>query len=83
MDETKMDETKNEPFADREMEFVHFNTTNDCDKFIHFVTQKNIIISHKCCSGSGCGIAKIKKEQLNILMKEYMRLDSNNTVRDD
>ena len=80
MDETKMDETKNDPFGDREMEFVHFDTNKDCDKFLHFASQKNIIISHKCCSGTGCGIKNIKKEQLTIIIKEYMQLDSNNKV---
>ena len=76
MDETKM------IFGDKAIEFVHFNTNNDCDNFLNFASQKNMSISHKCCDGNGCGIENIKKEELNVIIKEYLHLNSNNTVRD-
>ena len=74
-----MDEIKI-AFGDRDIEFVHFNTNNDCEKFIHFASLNNITISHKCCDGNGCGVKNIKKEQLDIIIKEYLQLDSNNKV---
>ena len=80
MDETKMDEPKMAFGDDRDIEFVHFDTNNDCDKFLHFASQNNMSISHKCCSGTGCGIKNIKKEQLKIIMNKYLELNSNNKV---
>ena len=62
-----------EGVGDKDIEFVHFNTNNDCDNFLNFASQKNMSISHKCCDGNGCGIENIKKEQLNIIIKEYLQ----------
>ena len=69
-------------FEDRDIEFVHFNENNECEKFLIFASRKNITISHKCCGGKGCGIENIKKEQLDIIIKEYTQLNSNNKVVD-
>ena len=51
-----------------DIEFVYFDTNNDCEKFLNFVSQQNITISHKCCGGNGCGVKNIKKEQLKIII---------------
>lgn len=76
-----MDEIKNGfGDGDRDIEFIHFNTNDDCENFLEFASQKNISISHTCCDGKGCGIKNIKKEKLNIIIKEYLQLNSNNTV---
>jgi hypothetical protein len=72
-----MDES-NIAFGD--IEFVHFDTNNDCEKFQNFASQNNITISHKCCDDNGCGVKNIKKEQLKIIIAEYLQLDSNNKV---
>ena len=82
MDELKMDELKMDEinYAFGDIEVVHFDTNNDCEKFLNFASQKNITISHKCCGGNGCGVKNIKKEQLDIIIKEYLQLDSNNKV---
>lgn len=76
-----MDEIKN-GFGDedRDIEYIHFNTNDDCENFLNFASQNNISISHTCCDGKGCGIKNIKKENLNIIIKEYLQLNSNNTV---
>jgi len=74
-----MDES-NIAFGDRDIEFVHFDTNNDCENFLNFASQNNITISHKCCDGNGCGVKNIKKEQLKIIIAEYLQLDSNNKV---
>jgi hypothetical protein len=63
-----------------DIEYIHFNTEDDCEKFLKYASQTNISISHKCCDGKGCGIRNIKKEQLDIIIKEYLHLNSNNTV---
>jgi len=76
-----MDES-NIAFGDRDIEFVHFDTNNDCENFLNFASQNNITISHKCCDGNGCGVKNIKKEQLKIIIAEYLQLDSNNKVTD-
>jgi len=64
-----MDES-NIAFGD--IEFVHFDTNNDCEKFLNFASQKNITISHKCCDGNGCGVKNIKKEQLDIIITPFL-----------
>ena len=63
-----------------DIEYIHFNTEDDCEKFLKYASQTNISISHKCCDGKGCGIRNIKKEQLDIIIKEYLQLNPNNTV---
>ena len=76
-----MEENKNGfGYEERDIEFVHFNTNDDCENFLKFASQNNISISHTCCDGKGCGIKNIKKENLNIIIKEYLQLNSNNTV---
>lgn len=75
MDGIKIDDIK-KPCGD--IEFVHFDTNKDCDKFLHFASHMKISISHKCCDGTGCGIKNIQKEQLKIIMNEYLQLNSNN-----
>ena len=44
--------------------------------------EAQVVYSVKCCDGNGCGIENIKKEELNVIIKEYLHLNSNNTVRD-
>jgi len=67
-------------FGDRDIEFIHCPTNNDCDNFLNFASHKSIRISHKCCSGEGCGILNMKRDQVNIIIKEYLQLNSNNKV---
>ena len=37
-------------------EFLHFESEIECDNFINYIREKNINITHRCCSGMGCGI---------------------------
>jgi len=67
-------------FGDKDIEFIHFPTNNDCDNFLNFASHKSIQISHKCCRGDGCCILNMKREQVNIIIKEYLQLNSNNKV---
>ena len=67
-------------FKDEDIEFIHFPAINDCDNFLNFASHKNIQISHKCCNGDGCGILNMKREQVKIIIKEYLQLNSNNKV---
>ena len=53
------------------IQFVHFATVRNCDDFVKYLATKQIDISHKCCLGIGCGIKKIKRNELDSLVEEY------------
>ena len=74
-DNTKyMEYDSNDEFKDiknNDIRFVHFATVQNCDNFVKYLATKQINISHKCCLGIGCGIKKIKRDELDRLVKEY------------
>ena len=57
------------------IQFVHFATVQNCDDFVKYLATKQIDISHKCCFGIGCGIKKIKRNELDSLVEEYKQLE--------
>ena len=61
-----------------DIQFVHFTTSSECDDFIKYITEKQFNISHKCCYGIGCGIKKIKRNELDTIVKEYQQIDTHN-----
>ena len=63
------------PFSD----FVHFDTVEECDQFILFVSKMNIKIGNKCCGGKGCSINE-KYSFINNLKKNFKL---NNIVKID
>ena len=65
----------NKPFSD----FVHFDTVEECDQFILFVSKMNIKIGNKCGGGKGCSINE-KYSFINNLKKNFKL---NNIVKID
>lgn len=71
------------PIEFPELEFVHFDTNEECDEFINYAKFSNMKISHKCCNGLGCGIRNIKYKDLTNLVKEYnlFKNENNNQTK--
>lgn len=61
-----------------DIQFVHFTTSSECDDFIKYIIEKQFNISHKCCYGIGCGIKKIKRNELDAIVKEYQQIYTHN-----
>ena len=53
------------------IEFVHFNEPEKIDEFIDFIKDKNITISHRCCSGNGLGIFLNENMDLKKIIKDF------------
>jgi len=80
MDTKYMESDSNDEIKDikkDDIRFVHFATVQICDNFVKYLATKQIDISHKCCLGIGCGIKKIKRNELDSLVEEYDKLAGN------
>lgn len=54
------------------MNFIHFDTLQECIDFIKFYELKyKIKITHTCCSGKGCCLNK-SFEETNAIKNEYI-----------
>jgi hypothetical protein len=53
--------------------YVHFNTIEKCNLFIHYVNSlnRNINIGYRCCQNKGCGIKRLCKKNIDILINEF------------
>ena len=56
-------------------EFLHFDSEIECDNFINYIREKNINITHRCCSGIGCGINDNQFFDINKLKKDFLNTD--------
>ena len=54
-----------------DIKFIHFDSNKGCDDFIKYLQKNNIIITHKCCNGNGCGI--INSPELDYMIKDYQK----------
>jgi hypothetical protein len=60
-------------------EFAHFNSIELCNDFVIYMTNNGYKITHKCCDGNGCGIKKIKRIELKIIVNKYLQKKETNT----
>ena len=54
-------------------EFIHFDTAYICHEFALYAKSQNIQVGHHCCSGNGCALYNIQKNEINEIKKEFLK----------
>ena len=51
--------------------FEHFDTVEECDQFVNFVIQQELVISHRCCSQKGCAVFRKEGILWSTLQQQF------------
>jgi hypothetical protein len=54
------------------IQFVHFGDEETIEKFIDYIKDENLAISHKCCNGKGLGIFINENIDLEKIINDFL-----------
>lgn len=57
--------------------FAHFETSLQCDWFVHYCMNLGIQIGHRCCYEKGVKLPSMSNSEMHDLVSEFIMIISN------